>query len=291
MERRRSCSPSTSSDRPGRHERAQRALLHDQGPGAAADPTRPLGLLHPRPRRPARAGPGAAEPRLHALGDREVRRRHPRRRHPRGHRAAPDDARALAGRPADRDVARRAGQAHRPRRSPTTTCARWPRSASSSAPKRGRYQVAVSQLSVGLGLLDLGFPIEAALAAADVYAEHGREIAKELNECSAPWSGRSTRIRAPRPETRARGRRADQAALDRQPGVGVRSRRWTRPSARASPRRSRLSGVDGPRLGVVPRVDAMTRRAPDRAGDRRDRLHRPPAGARAARRAATGSRR
>ncbi len=46
--------------------------------------------------------------------------------------------------------------------------------------KRGRYQVSVSQLSVGLGLLDLGFPTEAALAAADVYAEHGRQIAKEL---------------------------------------------------------------------------------------------------------------
>ena len=46
--------------------------------------------------------------------------------------------------------------------------------------KRGQYQVAVSQLSVGLGLLDLGFPVEAALAAADMYARHGREVAKEL---------------------------------------------------------------------------------------------------------------
>ena len=46
--------------------------------------------------------------------------------------------------------------------------------------KRGQYQVAVSQLSVGLGLLDLGFPTEAALASADLYARHGREIAKEL---------------------------------------------------------------------------------------------------------------
>jgi DNA-binding transcriptional MerR regulator len=48
--------------------------------------------------------------------------------------------------------------------------------------RRGRYQVAVSQLSVGLGLLDLGFPTEAALAAADVYAAHGRAIAEELYE-------------------------------------------------------------------------------------------------------------
>lgn len=48
--------------------------------------------------------------------------------------------------------------------------------------RRGRFQVAVSQLSVALGLLDLGFPTEAALAAADVYAAHGRAIAEELYE-------------------------------------------------------------------------------------------------------------
>jgi DNA-binding transcriptional MerR regulator len=51
-----------------------------------------------------------------------------------------------------------------------------------SPTRRGRYEVAVSQLSVGLGLLDLGFPLEAALAAAEVYADHGRQLAKELNE-------------------------------------------------------------------------------------------------------------
>lgn len=50
------------------------------------------------------------------------------------------------------------------------------------ASSRGRYEVAVSQLSVGLSLLDLGFPVEAAVAASEVYAEHGRQIAKELNE-------------------------------------------------------------------------------------------------------------
>ena len=44
----------------------------------------------------------------------------------------------------------------------------------------GGHRVAVSQLSVGLGLLDLGFPREAALAAAEVYAAHGRQIAEEL---------------------------------------------------------------------------------------------------------------
>jgi len=47
---------------------------------------------------------------------------------------------------------------------------------------RDRYDVAVSQLSVGLGLLDLGYPVEAARAAAQVYAAHGRAIAEELYE-------------------------------------------------------------------------------------------------------------
>lgn len=49
-----------------------------------------------------------------------------------------------------------------------------------SATAGDRYQVAVSQLSIGLGLLDLGFPLEAARAAAAVYTQHGHEIAQEL---------------------------------------------------------------------------------------------------------------
>ena len=47
---------------------------------------------------------------------------------------------------------------------------------------RGRFQVSRSQLGVGVGLLDLGYPIEAARAAAEVYAAHGRAIAEELYE-------------------------------------------------------------------------------------------------------------
>lgn len=44
----------------------------------------------------------------------------------------------------------------------------------------GDFDVALTQLSVGLGLLDLGFPIEAARAASEVYHAHGRTIALEL---------------------------------------------------------------------------------------------------------------
>lgn len=44
----------------------------------------------------------------------------------------------------------------------------------------GRHRVGVSQLPVGLDLIDLGFPPEAAHAVAGVYAAHGRAIADEL---------------------------------------------------------------------------------------------------------------
>src|SRR5690349_8897698 len=47
---------------------------------------------------------------------------------------------------------------------------------------RGRFRASMSQLGVGLGLLDLGYPVEAARAAAEVYAAHGRAIAAELYE-------------------------------------------------------------------------------------------------------------
>ncbi|WP_229707023.1 MerR family transcriptional regulator [Nocardioides deserti] len=48
--------------------------------------------------------------------------------------------------------------------------------------RRGRFEVAATQLQVGLGLVDLGIPTEAAVAAAQVYTAHGRQIAQELNE-------------------------------------------------------------------------------------------------------------
>ena len=48
--------------------------------------------------------------------------------------------------------------------------------------KQGKYQVAVAHLSVGVALLDLGMPTEAALAAQDIFTAHGRAIADELTE-------------------------------------------------------------------------------------------------------------
>jgi len=48
--------------------------------------------------------------------------------------------------------------------------------------KRGQFQVAVAHLSVGVAILDLGLPQEAALAAQDIFTAHGRAIADELNE-------------------------------------------------------------------------------------------------------------
>ncbi len=48
--------------------------------------------------------------------------------------------------------------------------------------KQGKFQVAVAHLSVGVALLDLGMPPEAAIAAQDIFTAHGRAIADELTE-------------------------------------------------------------------------------------------------------------
>lgn len=45
-----------------------------------------------------------------------------------------------------------------------------------------RFRVSSAHLSIGLSLLELGLPAEAARAASEVYAAHGRAIAEELNE-------------------------------------------------------------------------------------------------------------
>lgn len=60
------------------------------------------------------------------------------------------------------------------------------------------YLVAASQLSIGVRLLDLGFPRGVAVAAATVYQEHGRQMAEELHaviaEQLAPQYGESSEL-------------------------------------------------------------------------------------------------
>jgi DNA-binding transcriptional MerR regulator len=48
--------------------------------------------------------------------------------------------------------------------------------------KQGKYQVAIAHLSVGVALIDLGMPLDAALAVQDIFTEHGRQVAEELTE-------------------------------------------------------------------------------------------------------------
>ena len=48
--------------------------------------------------------------------------------------------------------------------------------------KQGKFQVAIAHLSVGVALLDLGMPLDAALAAQDIFTEHGRKVAEELTD-------------------------------------------------------------------------------------------------------------
>lgn len=45
----------------------------------------------------------------------------------------------------------------------------------------GRFRVAVAHLSVGVSILDLGLPPAAALAAQQIFTDHGRAIAEELS--------------------------------------------------------------------------------------------------------------
>ena len=46
----------------------------------------------------------------------------------------------------------------------------------------GKFQVSLTHLGVGLGLIDLGYPVEAAVAAGEIFATHGHQIARELSD-------------------------------------------------------------------------------------------------------------
>jgi DNA-binding transcriptional MerR regulator len=49
-------------------------------------------------------------------------------------------------------------------------------------PVEDKFQVALAHLSVGMSLLDLGIPLEAARGAHEIFTAHGRAIADELTE-------------------------------------------------------------------------------------------------------------
>lgn len=49
-------------------------------------------------------------------------------------------------------------------------------------PAGRRFEVVRSYLSVGMGLIETGYPMDAALAVQKVYAAHGRAIAEELDQ-------------------------------------------------------------------------------------------------------------
>lgn len=48
--------------------------------------------------------------------------------------------------------------------------------------KQGKYQVAVAHLPVGVAMIELGMPLDAAMAAQDIFSAHARAIADELTE-------------------------------------------------------------------------------------------------------------
>lgn len=49
-------------------------------------------------------------------------------------------------------------------------------------PQEDVFSLAPAHLAVGIGMLDIGMPIEAALAARRVFSEHGRQVAEEMTE-------------------------------------------------------------------------------------------------------------
>ena len=171
---------------------------------------------------PARAGPGAAGPRLHPVGDREVRRR----RSPTT--PTPEDIALhrtmLAPWQAERPVemprassghARRPHRSARrasPRRSPTTRGivphARARSRGGRGLPARGRARAARPRLPARGG----------AWPRADVYAAHGREIAEELYD-AVPDQGLAGLQGVGRLADRVRPRwsTTTQAAVDREP--------------------------------------------------------------------------
>ena len=51
-----------------------------------------------------------------------------------------------------------------------------------AVPAGDRYRVSPTHLGVALSLIDLGYPVEAAVAAGEIFAAHGRQIAEELRE-------------------------------------------------------------------------------------------------------------
>ena len=159
----------------------------------------------------------------------------PARRHPRGHRAAADDARAVAAREPDRDDPRRARQARRPpadRRGP-----------GDAGRPRGRLHGPARPLP-GRGLPALRRPRPARPRLPDwrrrsppptCTPRTAGEIAEELYDVFRTKVWPVYKESGASPGAHPRGRGAAQAALDREPGRRPTRAPWTRPSARASP--------------------------------------------------------
>ena len=223
------------ADQPGRDERAQRPLLHDQGSGAAADPPRPLRLLHARTT--SRGSSWSRSCRATASRSPRSRSTSPTSRAtpppsdialqramlaPWQHEAPIEMSRSeldkRAGRKlADDDLVTLAALGVVLRN------------------KRGRYQVAVSQLSIGLGparprLPDRGGAGRRRRVRRARPADRPGALRRVPDQGVAGLQGVRGVARAG-----ARGRRAAQAAVDLQPGRRPTSPPWTRPSARASP--------------------------------------------------------
>ncbi len=233
---------------PGRHERAQHPLLHDPRPGPAADPARPLRLLLARPRRPARARPGAPGHGFTLSAIEKYVARIPEDATPEDialHRTLlapwmaemPDEMTRAelderAGRKlADDDLETLEALGMVCRSAASATRWRSPSSRSGWAARPGLPDRGGHRRRRGL-------------------RRARPAIAEEINEVFRTRSGRPTRRRAC-PPSAAGPRRAAQAAVDRRPGPGVRvsherdQARGDRPPHAVIPRPATRSGGRG----------------------------------------------
>ena len=208
-------------------------------------------LLHRRPRRPARAGAGAAGPRLHAVGDREVRRAASPPTPP--PRTSPCTAPcSRPGWPTPREelpaaeLERRAGRRSddgRPRR----PSRRW---ASCCPAAAGGSRSRVSQLGGRPRPARPRLPDRGGAARRPRSTPRtGARSPRSSTSCSAPRSGRSTRSRASRPEQIQEVVERLKPLSIASPGAGLRSRHGRDP-ARQHRQARPMSGCRAPPCGV-----------------------------------------
>ena len=165
-----------------RHDRPHGAVLRRSRTHPTAAARGSQRLLRSRPPRAARARPGAAGARVHAVGDRGLHRSHPRRRDARRGGAdrtllapwAPDLPESVTR----TELQTRTGRALADDDIELLVAI----GVVEPTPTDDVFQLAPAHLAIGIAFLELGLPTEAALTTRKIFTAHGRAIAEEMTE-------------------------------------------------------------------------------------------------------------